>query len=61
MRRYRSDRAALIAPAEDPQTDLAAPLPHGPDYTVVPEMLAVADHSAYHLGESSLMREVMGT
>ena len=61
MRRYRSDREALIALVEDPETDLTAPLPHAPEYTVVREILTVTDHGAYHLGEFALLREAMDT
>jgi len=61
VRQYRSDREALIALVEDPETDLTAPLPHAPEYTVVREILTVTDHGAYHLGEFALMREVMAT
>jgi hypothetical protein len=61
VRQFRADREALIALVEDPETDLTAPLPHAPEYTVVREILTAADHNAYHLGEFALMREVMGT
>ena len=57
----RSDREALIALVEDPETDLTAPLPHAPEYTVVREILTVTDHGGYHIGELALMRGVMGT
>lgn len=59
VRRYRSDRQALIALVEDPDTDLTAPLPHAPDYTLAREILTVTDHGGYHLGEFALMRQVM--
>jgi hypothetical protein len=61
IRQFREDREVLVALVRDPDTDLTAPLPHAPDYSVVREILTVADHSAYHLGEFSLMREVMTT
>jgi hypothetical protein len=61
VEQVRSDREALIALVEDPGTDLAAPLPHAPEYTVLREILTVMDHSGYHLGEFALMRGVMGT
>lgn len=57
----RSDREALIALVEDPKMDLTAPLPHAAAYNVMREILTVADHSGYHLGEFALMRGVMGT
>jgi len=46
---------------EDPKTDLYAPIPHAKDYTVLREMLLVADHNAYHIGEFSILRQVMST
>jgi hypothetical protein len=61
VRRFRSDRGALMALVRDPATDLTAPLPHAPEYTLVREILTAADHSAYHLGEFAMMREVMDT
>jgi hypothetical protein len=61
LRQIRSDREALVALVRDPETDLTAPLPHAPDYSLVREILTVADHSAYHLGEFAMMREVMDT
>lgn len=57
----RSDREALVELVRDPETDLAAPLPHAPAYNVLREVLIVADHAAFHLGEFALMREVMDT
>ena len=57
----RSDREALVELVRDPETDLTAPIPHAPAYSVVREVLIVADHAAFHLGEFALMREVMGT
>lgn len=55
----RADRRALEAMLEDPDTDLYAPLPHGSGQTILREMLLVADHSGYHLGEFALMRQIL--
>jgi len=57
----RSDREALVELVRDPETNLTAPIPHAPAYSVVREVLIVADHVAFHLGEFALMREVMDT
>lgn len=57
----RSDRQALVDLVRNPETDLAAPLSHAPAYNVLREVLIVADHAAFHLGEFALMREVMDT
>lgn len=45
----------------NPDTDLYADLPHAPGYTVLREVLLVADHNAYHLGEFAILRQGMGT
>jgi hypothetical protein len=51
------DFQALVA---DPATELFADLPHAPGYTVLREVLVLADHNAYHLGEMALLRHVIG-
>jgi hypothetical protein len=58
---FRSDRQALEAIVADPRTDLAAPLAHTPGHTVLREVLLVAGHSAFHLGEFGILRQVMQT
>ena len=45
----------------DPSTDFFAPIPHAPDYTIFREVVLVADHNAYHIGEFAILRQVMGT
>lgn len=35
----------------DPQQDLFAPIPHGDGQTVLREVVLLADHNAYHLGQ----------
>jgi hypothetical protein len=45
----------------DPNTDLLAPLPHAEKYTVFREVLVLADHNAYHIGEFAILRQVMDT
>ena len=44
---------------QDPATDLYAPIPHAKEYTVFREILLVADHNAYHIGEFAILRQVM--
>lgn len=58
---FRSDMADLEAMAVDPAMDLYADLPHAEGYTVLREILLVADHNAYHIGEFAILRQVMGT
>ncbi len=57
---FQKDLQAMIALVEDPQTDLFADLPHAKGYTIFREVLVLADHSAYHVGEFSLMRGILG-
>jgi hypothetical protein len=56
----RSDLALIKKVASDPGIDLFAPLPHAPDYTYIREVLLVADHNAFHLGELAILRRIMG-
>jgi len=44
----------------DPSRDLFAPLPHGTGQTLLREVLLVADHNAYHLGQLVLVRRALG-
>ena len=59
LARFRADRAALVALVNDPEVDLYAELPHAPGYTILREILVVADHNAYHIGELAILRQVM--
>jgi hypothetical protein len=61
LRLFHQDLADLEAMLKDPNTQLTAPLPHAPGYTLFREILLVADHNAYHLGEFSILRQVMGS
>ncbi len=61
IRAFHADRGALEAMIMDPAVELTAPLPHAPNYTILREILLVADHNAYHLGEFAILRQVMGT
>lgn len=58
---FKADHDRLLRIARDREVDLNAPLPHAPDYTVLRELLLVADHNAYHIGEFAILRGVMGT
>jgi len=58
---FRADRQALADLIADPETDLAAPMPHTPGHTVLREALLNAGHSSYHLGEFGILRQIMQT
>lgn len=54
-----ADAAALKDIVRDRRTDLFAPIPHAPRYTIFREIVLAADHNAYHIGELAIMRQVM--
>jgi hypothetical protein len=58
---FRSDQEALYQMVADPATDLLASFPHAPGYNLLREVLVLADHNAYHMGEFALLRQVMKT
>ena len=59
IQQFLSDRAELISIINDPQTDLYSPIPHGYDgHTILREILIVADHNAYHIGEFGILRHI---
>ena len=57
---FRRDRAAMRALAEDPAIDLFAKVPQGTGQTYLRELLLVADHNAYHVGQLVLLRRLLG-
>ncbi len=57
---FRRDRAALQALAADPKIDLHARIPHGSGQTYLRELLLVADHTAYHVGQLVTVRRALG-
>ncbi len=59
LRQIGDDTQALIAIVQDPATDLYADLPHAAGYTILREILLVADHNAYHVGEFAILRQIM--
>ena len=57
---FRADRAALEALAADESIELFAKIPHGSGQTYIRELLLVADHTAYHLGQLVMLRQQLG-
>jgi hypothetical protein len=55
----RADLKALKDMVRDRKTDLFAPIPHAPGYTIFREVVLAADHNAYHTGELAIMRQIM--
>jgi uncharacterized damage-inducible protein DinB len=57
---YQRDRKALQRLAANPKIDLAAAIPHGTGQTYLREILLVADHNGYHIGQIVALRRRLG-
>jgi hypothetical protein len=57
---FRRDLANLKRLATDPKIDLLGPLPYAREATYLRELLLVADHNAYHVGQMILVRRLLG-
>ena len=44
--------------AQNEEDDLFAPLPHAKDYNIFRELLLIADHNAYHIGQLILINKI---
>jgi uncharacterized damage-inducible protein DinB len=60
LRSFRADLKAMAKLLADKKTDLFAQIPHGTGQTILREVLLVADHNAYHLGQLVLLRRLLG-
>ena len=56
----RRDRRAVQRLAADRAIDLTAKIPHGSGQTYLREILLVADHTAYHVGQIVVLRRQLG-
>ncbi len=61
VKAFRADLGAITEIVANPTTDLLERLPHAADKTVLREVLLVADHNAYHVGELVLLRRILGS
>jgi uncharacterized damage-inducible protein DinB len=57
---YRRDLRALQQLARNQRIDLMAPVPNGDGQTYFRELLLVADHTAYHVGQLVALRRQLG-
>lgn len=57
---FFADLAEVIKLAQNPNADLTAEIPHGQDHTYLREILLIADHNAYHLGQIVQIRKALG-
>lgn len=58
--RFFSDLEEVIKLVQDANVDLTAKIPHGEWRTYLREILLVADHNAYHLGQIVQARKLLG-
>lgn len=61
IRTFRVDLQTMKGIVENPNTSLLAPLAHAEGYTMLREVLVLADHNSYHIGEFAILRQIMGT
>lgn len=60
IQKFYEDREALVRIVQDPLTDLYSQIPHGwAGHNILREILIVADHNAYHIGEFGILRQTM--
>ena len=57
---YGRDRKAMQRLAANTTIDLLAAIPHGSGQTYLREILLVADHNAYHIGQIVTVRRLLG-
>jgi hypothetical protein len=57
---FRTDREELKRLALNPSVELTGKVPAGQGQTYLRELLLVADHTAYHLGELVVVRRALG-
>jgi uncharacterized damage-inducible protein DinB len=57
---YRRDRKALQRLTANLKIDLFSAIPHGTGQTYLREILLVADHNAYHIGQIVTLRRLLG-
>jgi hypothetical protein len=57
---FRRDLEEVKALVRDPARDLTAEIPHGEGRSHLREILLVADHNAYHLGQVVELRRLLG-
>ena len=59
IKNFEDDLETLKEMVKNPETDFTGPIPHIPDYTILREILLVADHNAYHTGQIIAIRRAL--
>ena len=55
---FHRDLEAIVSIVADDRTELFGTVPSHDEHTVLREVLIVADHNAYHIGELGILRQV---
>jgi uncharacterized damage-inducible protein DinB len=58
--KFQADLNEVIQLLEDLTIDLTTEIPHGEGHTYLREILLVADHNSYHLGQIVQIRKAIG-
>lgn len=56
---FKKDNEAMGKLVMDPKQDLFAPIAHGSGQTILRQVLLLADHNSYHLGQFVLVRRLL--
>ena len=58
---FRDDLSTLAHIVQDPSRDLFAQIPHAqPGHNILREVIIVAQHNSYHIGEFGILRATLG-
>ncbi len=57
---YHADLRSLVEAVSDPKVNLLAPVKHMNNRSVLRSGFIVVDHTAYHLGEFVMARQILG-
>lgn len=60
VKQFEAGRKAMQKMVVNPKTNLFARIPHGSGQTILREILLLADHNSYHLGQLVLVRKMLG-
>ena len=56
---FRRDLLSIEKLVNDPSINLYQPIPYATDFNIFREILLIADHNAYHLGELVVLRKAL--
>lgn len=60
LRTFEHDLNEMVELVKNPKTNLYAKIPHSQGHTLLREVLVLADHNAYHIGQIVDLRRALG-